>query len=424
MKKNVWIINHYAGNTFFEKGGRHYALAKYLRQAGYSPVVFCCNAQHNSEKQSYLQMDGTWEEQIAEEIGIPYVFVQGRTYTGNGKQRILNMVDFYRNVKKTAKEYAAAHEKPDIIYASSVHPLTLVAGQQLAKWFGIKCICEIRDLWPESILVYSDRIKKGSLFAKLLYCGEKWLYKKADALIFTMAGGADYIKEHRWDREHGGPIDLDKVFHINNGVDLEVFDQNAEEFRYEDSELDDAKIFKAVYAGSIRRVNQVGTLLDAAKLLDPKKVRLLIFGSGDESDELRERVIREKIENVSFKGRVDKKYIPSIVKRADLNIVHWQTSPLIRYGDSSNKSFEYFAAGRPVLFTTRPGYSVVERYQCGFTANDQKPESIAKAINECLYLSVDERAALCRNARSAAKEYDFKKLTEKLIEIIETIKNN
>jgi glycosyltransferase involved in cell wall biosynthesis len=107
-----------------------------------------------------------------------------------------------------------------------------------------------------------------------------------------------------------------------------------------------------------------------------------------------------------------------------LNIVHWQTSPLIRYGDSSNKSFEYFAAGRPVLFTTRPGYSVVERFQCGFTANDQKPESIAKAINECLYLSVDERAALCRNARSAAEEYDFKKLTEKLIEIIETIKNN
>ena len=70
---------------------------------------------------------------MAEEIGVPFVFVQARTYTGNGKQRILNMMDFYRNVKKVASEYAAKHGKPDIIYASTVHPLTLVAGIHLAS---------------------------------------------------------------------------------------------------------------------------------------------------------------------------------------------------------------------------------------------------------------------------------------------------
>ena len=78
-----------------------------------------------------------------------FVFVRGRTYEGNGKQRVLNMVDFFRNVKRAARAYAKTWGKPDVIYASSVHPLTLVAGLQMAKHFGVPCVCEVRDLWPE-----------------------------------------------------------------------------------------------------------------------------------------------------------------------------------------------------------------------------------------------------------------------------------
>ena len=46
MKKQIWIMNHYAGNTHFDHSGRHYSFAKYLKRAGYEPVVFCCNAKH------------------------------------------------------------------------------------------------------------------------------------------------------------------------------------------------------------------------------------------------------------------------------------------------------------------------------------------------------------------------------------------
>lgn len=114
---------------------------------GYAPVIFCANSKHG-KPECFLETDALWEERIAEEIDTPFVFVRARTYTGNGKQRVLNMIDFYRNVKKAAKEYAAQHGKPDVIFASSVHPLTLVAGIQLAKQFGVKCVCEVRDLWP------------------------------------------------------------------------------------------------------------------------------------------------------------------------------------------------------------------------------------------------------------------------------------
>lgn len=417
--KTVWIMNHYASEMFFNKGGRHYWFAKYLKREGYSPVVFGCNAKHNGDRKQYLELNRLWREQTAEEIQVPFVFVQGRTYQGNGKQRVLNMVDFYRNVKKAAKEYAQIHGKPDIILASSVHPLTMIAGIQLAKYFKVKCICEVRDLWPEAIVAYSHRITKKSLPARIMYAGEKWIYTKADAVIFTQEGGPDYVRAHKWDDANGGPIKNSKLFHINNGVDLEAFDHNVIEYPYYDPDLDDPETFKVVYAGSIRRINNLGIILDAAKEITNPKIKLIIFGSGDELEFLKKRVADEGITNVVFKGRVDKYYIPAIVSKADLNLVHWEMSPLLRVGESSNKAFEYFAAGKPVFYTIRPGYSIVEKYNCGRITDGFEPKDIAAGIQAMAEMSESEKTEMAVNARKAAEAYDFKVLTKKLIGIIE-----
>ena len=171
MKRKIWIFNHYAAQMYFNKGGRHYWFAKFLKRNGYEPVIFACNTKHGVPEK-FIDTNQLWKELISEDIGVPFVFVKARTYSENGKQRIFNMLDFYHNVKKTAKEYAETHGKPDIILASSVHPLTLVAGIQLAKHFGVKCICEMRDLWPEAIVAYSKKLKKTNPLVKLLYQGE------------------------------------------------------------------------------------------------------------------------------------------------------------------------------------------------------------------------------------------------------------
>ena len=416
MKTNIWIMNHYAGGMLFSHGGRHYNFAKYLRQAGYAPVVFCANAKHGRPEQ-FLETDALWTERIAEEIDTPFVFVRARTYTGNGKQRVLNMVDFYRNVQKAAVEYAAKHDKPDVIYASSVHPLTLVAGIRLAKRFGVKCICEVRDLWPESIVAYSSRFTKKNPLIRLLYQGEKWIYKKADAMIFTMEGAYDYIIERGWEKD----IPRSKVHYINNGVDLKQFDENKERFRVEDADLDDPDTFKVVYTGSIRKVNNLGLLLDAAKAVKDPRVRLLIWGDGDEREALEKRVRDEKISNVVFKGSVEKKYVPSIVSRSDLNVVHWEMSVLLRYGASYNKLFEYLAAGKPIFSTVRTGRSILERYDCGRETAAFTPEDYAAGIDAMAGLSPEELSRMGGNAKAAAADYDFAALTGKLEEIVEEI---
>lgn len=420
MAKTVWIMNHYASHMLFDKGGRHYWFAKYLDRAGYHPVVFCANIQNTKTNERYIETEDLWAVKEAEEIHTPFVYVKARKYKGNGKQRVLNMMDFFFNVKKTAVEYAEKYGNPDIILASSVHPLTMVAGIQLAKKFGVKCICEVRDLWPEAIVAYSKRITKKSIPARIMYAGEKWIYKKAAAVIFTQEGGPDYVCEHGWDRKHGGPIDNEKLFHINNGVDLEAFDENLINFPYSDVDLDNPDLFKVVYCGAIRRINNLGIILDAAKLITNPKVKFVIFGSGDELETLKKRVVDERISNVVFKGRVNKQFIPSIDSKADLNVVHWEMNPLLRVGESYNKSFEYFAAGKPVFYTVRPGYSIVEKYGCGRLTEGFEPKDIAAGIQSMAEMSSAEKAEMAKNARKTAEVYDFKNLTKKLIEIMET----
>lgn len=53
MKKNVRILNHWSGLTFFDNGGRHYNFAKYLKPAGYEPVVFCFGQANAKQIGSY-----------------------------------------------------------------------------------------------------------------------------------------------------------------------------------------------------------------------------------------------------------------------------------------------------------------------------------------------------------------------------------
>ena len=413
MRKNVWLWNHYATNTYFDRGGRHYNFAKFLGEAGYEPVIFCASTVHNTSRQ--VDTGGALWTEKTDSI-CPYVFIKARPYSGNGKQRVLNMIDFYRNVKKAGKEYARLHGKPDIIYASSVHPLTLVTGIRLAKHFGIKCICEVRDLWPETIVAYSKRFTKNNPLIKILYRGEKWIYKKADAVVFTMEGAYDYIVEQGWEKE----IPRSKVHYINNGVDLEGFHYNREHFQVDDPDLQNPDIFKVVYTGSIRLANNLGLLLDAAKQVTDPKVRFLIWGDGDERTMLEQRVRDEGIHNVIFKGKVEKKYIPYIVSNADLNFGHYASTPILRYGASMNKLFDYFAAGKPVLIDFLCPYNPVLQCGAGICVDEPTPKQIAQAVDS--FTAIDEKRyqTFCDHARAGAREYDFRNLTRKLLTVIES----
>lgn len=250
---------------------------------------------------------------------------------------------------------------------------------------------------------------------------EKRIYRKADALIFTAEGMYDYVSERGWEKA----VPREKVYYINNGVDLEVFAHNRESFRIRDGELENKSLKKLVYTGSIRRVNGLGLLLDAAKLIEDETVRFLIWGDGDELEGLRQRVERENIRNVVFKGRVDKAFVPYITSQADLNLAHNTPSPLFRYGISFNKLFDYLAAARPILSDFPCAYNPAVQCGAGFEVAEPDAQSIARAITQIFDMPPSELAACaCRAGEAAEREYDYKVLTRKLIAVIDALGGN
>ena len=86
----------------------------------------------------------------------------------------------------------------------------------------------------------------------------------------------------------------------------------------------------------------------------------------------------------------------------------------------SNKFFEYLAAGKCIVQTYTTGYSICEKFNCGISVPVQNAEEIAKAI---IVASNDEsqNKLMGENARRVAFTYDFDKLTEELINIVESI---
>ncbi|MBC1935850.1 glycosyltransferase family 4 protein [Listeria grandensis] len=384
---------------------RPYDFAQKMKK--FDITIFAASYQHFSGE-NLIEDGALFKEDCA--FSVPFVFVNTVESNSSGWKRCFNMVEFYLKMFRVGKIYAKKNGRPDLIIASSPHPLTMLAGIKIAKKWGIPCICEIRDLWPEAIFAGSEKLTHGSALGKALVWGERWMYKNADALVFTKEGDTDYIKEQGWDKKG---VSLEKCFYINNGVDTAKFEE------CNSSKQSDA--FRVVYAGTIRPVNDIDTILDAAKLLiDKENIQFMIYGDGNQVDRLRKRIVDEKITNIVLKGFVPKEKIPSILGSAAVNILNYSSE---KYnwsrGSSSNKLFEYMASGKPIISTVKTGYSIINRYECGIELESCTPIDLARAITQIHDMPPESYLKMGENGKYGAKNFDLETLSAKYEQLIE-----
>lgn len=410
----VWIINHYAIPPSMGGLVRHYYFSRYLRKMGYDVRIMTASEIHNTDI-NMIRDGSLYREEMMD--GVPYTFLKTRDYSGNGLSRIYNMLEFPVRIQQIVKKLVKGGERPDVIYTSA--PTIFAAGSALiaARRLKVPCVVEIRDIWPESIVEYKGMSRKNPIIA-ILYQLEKWLYRGADRLIFTMEGGKDYIREKGWERQ----VPLEKIRNLNNGVDLEEFDRNREEYQLEDADLLDEQTFKVVYTGSIRLVNNLGKVVEMAEYMKQHgedKIRFLLYGDGTEREELMEQCRQKGLDNIRFPGKVEKKYIPFILSKSDLNLNHVKQTGIMRFGCSLNKQFDYFASGKPVLSDLTVSYDLIKRYGAGVTLPTQDTEALCQEVLRFAHMPKEEYEQYCRNARHAAEQYDYQELTQKLLEILQ-----
>ena len=404
MKKKVWLVNQYAMPPKYEVRIQTLKRAQYLIELGHDVTIISGSYLHNTSKNLILD-----NQKFITKIydGIKFIHIKTNTYEGNGLKRFYNLILFAVRLFILSKKF----EKPDVICQLATVPFGNII-YYVAKRTKAKYIIDIVDLWPESFVSYGLISKKNPL-TKIAYKAEKWLYERADEIVFSMEGGKDYIIEKGWNLGNGGKINLKKVHYINNGVDLKDFDLNKSLYKISDLDLEKNNIFNIVYVGSIRLANNLKQLIDAAEVLKNEvNIQFLIYGDGDDRIFLENYSKSKGLRNVKFKQKwVELKYIPYILSRSYLNSLNYMPSPITRFGGSQSKSFQYMASGKPICANIQLGYCPITKNNLGLAKNFSNSEEYAQAILSFVKMDFKEYNKICSNARKTAENYDYKKLT-------------
>lgn len=145
---------------------------------------------------------------------------------------------------------------------------------------------------------------------------------------------------------------------------------------------------------------------------------LLIIGSGDVVDNLKERVNTEGIgDKVIFKGRLPYVEMMQYTMNADLGITFDKDTNINYRYSLPNKLFDYIQAGIPVLASRLPEIEkVITKYEVGSFIDNHNPMHIADRITETL--SSSQYQNWKSNTKTAATELNWEKEKTKLLSLV------
>lgn len=405
--KTIWILNHHAVTPQIGGGTRHYDFSRELIRRGYQVYLFASSFLHYK----YINLlDKGEASRETDADGIHWIWINTRAYKGNGRDRIYGMVDYYRFMMKNYRNYP----KPDVIIGSAVHLLACVAGYKISCKTSSRFISEIRDLWPETLIELGN-LKRRSPIAKAMFALESYVYKRSEEIIVTAPGMADYIA-------HKG-IKRDRITYINNGVDVNKYDERLREYSLDDTPVFfDHGTFHVVYIGALGVANALDTLLETAKILNDKSFKdidFTIVGEGPMKEKLFEKAKEYHLNNIRFFSTVEKQYVPALLSKADCLVFSAINSPLYRFGISANKLFDYMCSEKPVIFAINTVNDLIKESGGGLSINPENADEMAEAILSIYKMSEEERDTMgSRGRRFVENNFDIPILVNKLEEVI------
>ena len=226
-----------------------------------------------------------------------------------------------------------------------------------------------------------------------------------------------FLQEHV--AESGGKPE--KVTYIPNGVNLEAYSDLG---AYVGGDVP----LIAMYTGGFSIAHDVITIVRAAKMLQEKgnnKYRFIIVGDGVKRPESEREAALNGLSNIEFRDSVPKEDVPQLLKESDILIACVLDSDAYRFGINLNKLYDYFASGRPVIFSGNAPNDPVADSGAGFSIPPEDPDAMVEALKTYMEMNPGERIELGKRARRyAEKEFDVRKLADRMESLLlEAIKD-
>ena len=182
------------------------------------------------------------------------------------------------------------------------------------------------------------------------------------------------------------------------------------------TEKDKSKI-KLVYTGSLHREYGICEFIKAFVLADLKNTELIIAGSGNAVDMVKD--FENKYSNIKYKGILDKDEVTKLQREASLLVNTRNSKGIDAKYSFPSKTIEYMLSGNPILMAKLPGMND-EYFNYMYTMNDACIETMAESIKAVCSLSNKELAKMGKRAFDfVSKNNNNIVQTRKILELIE-----
>lgn len=402
---NILLINHYAGSTSHGMEYRPYYLAREWVRMGHQVTIVASSVSH--VRTSSPHMKGWISEEMMD--GIRYCWLKTPQYHGNGFKRGFNILAFVFQLYYFTARWVDLN--PDVVIASSTHPLDNLPGKWIAKRAGAKLIYEVHDLWPLSLIELGNMSPRHP-FVQLIQWAENFAYRNADIVVSLLPLAFEHM------HAHGLP--LGRFVYIPNGIDVDEWEHLKTPLPSEQQNIIETarRKFKFLvgYAGAHGVANALDTVLDAAELLKTESIGFILVGQGPEKKWLEERCRRENIDNVFFLSTIEKYAVPSFLSLMDALYIGLKNEPLFRFGVSPNKLLDYMMSAKPIIYAINSGNDPVLEAGCGVKIPSQDCRSLAQAIQALSRRSKSELQTMGLLGRDyCLKHHDYRQLARNFL---------
>ncbi|MCA0932815.1 glycosyltransferase [Lutimonas saemankumensis] len=179
-----------------------------------------------------------------------------------------------------------------------------------------------------------------------------------------------------------------------------------------------AKNNKIIYQGSLNLGRGIELMIDAMQFLPNYKLN--IFGDGDISDHLRQRVFDLGLdEQISFAGRLNPKELKTHTKQSVVGLSLEEDLGLNYRYCLPNKVFDYIHGGIPIIVSDLPLLSdLVSSYKIGKVLKNRDPQELASTIVSV----VKNKKSYLKNLEVAANNLNWNNEKIKLKNVVKNIR--
>lgn len=395
--KNILVFTHAGGSPWHGPNTRWYYLASALRPRGYNAEIVSSSFFHK-----YINPPEVSKTVHTQTIGgVLYHFVRTMSYKGRGLGQILNQLHF--TLKCLVNWKVFAERQPQVVVASSPHPFVVLPALLLSRRTGARFVYEVRDLWPD-VLMELGGYSRFHPYIVALGLVERLAVRCADRLVSVKPGDGDYFSE-----KYGTPESL--FSYVPNG-----FLPGDEETPppAELLELRNRYAMLVVFVGAVSAAYRLKDLADLAeRVLQSRDVGFVIIGKGDRLAQLEADGKARGLQNLHFLGGIARTSVGPSLMLADICYIGVVSNH--RYGISSNKIYEYMAAGKPILASYRTAHDPVVAAKCGIVCEPGDIDSLTAALGELM-----DNPEACKAYGENAKRYfernhDFRAVASRAI---------